>query len=595
MKKIISFSIFFILIIPFSYANLIINEIMADPLADEALNEWIELYNNNSFELNLSGYKISDSSDTDTIEGGLYNKEGTIIPAFGYAIITDEATRVYNNFNVSPQAIRLYVDDSSIGNGLSNNGETITLYDNNNNVIHSITYTKTSQDLSWSYVNGSLFKSDPTPGYNNLGALYVGSSLGCDFQTEIILSNTLFEDPDNFSFRLRAVKNKGTTTNFTMRAKIIDLFDSIIKEYSPFTNASITKQRTSSTYSPNLQEGRSYYLIANISTDCEDSDISNNYDSRLITIKGGSLKADSDFHISNIYDLGSDNQAEFGQVIRFRLEVYKGNTLKKTITAWIENSEGKRASKTTKVNILEKYKNYSLTLPLQIDSNCDEELSDGTYYLIVDGLSYTDREKFKIKGHSTGLCKVIHSSESIARSGKLEYELAKFNNTITTRTINSEIKLSNTGDKDIKIKLWSYVYKGRKCYSGERKQNMQQFYLIAGSSEKIRLTNTINEAGPGEYKYKILINKDNQKTNKEIIETIYLKYPEESSASEISAKESFQSTSAIHSKNIEPEIYKLKIYPKNIYDSVTEKTKKLAIAFLIIVSVALNIALITLK
>ena len=106
---------------------LIINEIMADTIADESLNEWIELYNDDAAEINVSGWIIGDDNDNDTIEGGLYNEEGTIIPAFGYAIITDEATRVYNNFNVSNNAVRLYIDDSSIGGyGLSNSGETNT-------------------------------------------------------------------------------------------------------------------------------------------------------------------------------------------------------------------------------------------------------------------------------------------------------------------------------------------------------------------------------------------------------------------------------------------------------------------------------------
>jgi len=147
----------------YAFANLIINEIMADPVADETLNEWVELYNNASNEVNVSSYLVGDDTDNDTIEGGLYNKEGTIIPAYGYAIITDEATRVYNNFNVNNNAIKLYVDDSSIGGyGLSNNGETIYLYDNNRNLIDKVTYPKTSEDLSWAFINSSWFKAEPT-------------------------------------------------------------------------------------------------------------------------------------------------------------------------------------------------------------------------------------------------------------------------------------------------------------------------------------------------------------------------------------------------------------------------------------------------
>src|SRR3989344_2326313 len=119
---------------------IIINEIMADTL-DDKYNEWLELYNDENKEVNVSGWIIGDDDENDTIEGGLYDNEGTIIPAFGYAIITDDATRVYNNFNVSDTAIRLYVNDSSIGkNGLNDAGETIYLYDNKGNLRDKKTY-----------------------------------------------------------------------------------------------------------------------------------------------------------------------------------------------------------------------------------------------------------------------------------------------------------------------------------------------------------------------------------------------------------------------------------------------------------------------
>ena len=92
-----------------------INEIMADPIADETLNEWIELFNNESNPFNVSGFIIGDDKGNDTIEGGLYGKEGTIIESYRFAVITDSETRAYNNFNASQDAVRLYVGGSSIG------------------------------------------------------------------------------------------------------------------------------------------------------------------------------------------------------------------------------------------------------------------------------------------------------------------------------------------------------------------------------------------------------------------------------------------------------------------------------------------------
>ena len=97
--KYLLFASIFMFLMKISHA-IVINEIMADTITDESLNEWIELYNDGSSVVNVSGWIIGDDKDNDTLEGGLYNKEGTIIEAFGFAIITDDATRVYNNFNV---------------------------------------------------------------------------------------------------------------------------------------------------------------------------------------------------------------------------------------------------------------------------------------------------------------------------------------------------------------------------------------------------------------------------------------------------------------------------------------------------------------
>ena len=196
---------------------IIINEIMADTIADESLNEWIELYNNEETSINVSSWIIGDDNDNDTIEGGLYNEEGTIIEAFGYAIITDEATRVYNNFNVNSDAIRLYVDDGAIGNGLINSGETIYLYDNNENLIDKKTYNATTEDLSWAYLNESLHKADPSPGFANDESIIIDQ--GCDFAVEFILAKIVFDNSSEFSFKIRASKVSGQSTNFTMRGE----------------------------------------------------------------------------------------------------------------------------------------------------------------------------------------------------------------------------------------------------------------------------------------------------------------------------------------------------------------------------------------
>lgn len=120
--------------------RLAINEINYNPRGGritEYRREWIELYNYGSTAIDLSGWQISDNRATDNLEP----RSGTMtIPAGGYAIITANPTDVYTYYIVDPSAVRLQVDDSRIGNGLSNRGETITIRDPSGDAVESVTY-----------------------------------------------------------------------------------------------------------------------------------------------------------------------------------------------------------------------------------------------------------------------------------------------------------------------------------------------------------------------------------------------------------------------------------------------------------------------
>tara|TARA_Y100000310_G_scaffold336554_1_gene421440 strand:- start:21989 stop:23758 length:1770 start_codon:yes stop_codon:yes gene_type:complete len=585
--KLLVYLLFFIFLIQISN-GVMINEIMADPIADETLNEWIELYNNESVSINVSNWVIGDDNDNDTIEGGLYDKEGTIIEAFGYAIITDKATRVYNNFNISSDAVRLYVDDSSIGGyGLSNNGETIHLYTKNNNLIDKKTYNATTEDLSWAYLNGSLHNSNPTPGFPNDDSII--AEQGCDYAVELILAKTMFDNSSEFSFKVRASKVSGSKTNLTMRAKIEDLNGKLIKEYKPFTNESITKQRTSTEYTPNLEEGKSYTIYSNITVQCNDTNIQNNFDTRIITIKGKPLQEFSSIDIVRIYDLGSDKKAKFGQTIRIKLNAYKGNTNKNSIAIWIENKKEERLSKHSKTNLDLKYTNYSLTLPVQIKPNCDEKFKDGSHIIKTLGLDSEDEEELEIEDLTDSMCDVKIIKETSISSKKFSFELKDYNKNIEVgKEFTTKITFDNNNNQDINIKVWSYVYRGPKSYSGDREENKKEFILKANSLHIVELENTVENAEPGNYKFKVLVNKNNQKTNNEIIKDIVIN--ENIKTEKIDTKQNKENIGTETEKQIANNIltgnYGL------VYESTTEKAKNLIPLFLIILSILINIVLI---
>ena len=134
-----------------------INEVLYNPTQDENYNEWIELYNPTDQPIDISGWSITDNSAQDFLEADTQNGDGTtIILAYGYAIIADQGTRIYENFSIPDSAIKLCVDDASIGNGLGNSEDKLILKNNAGEIIDSIEWGEDYLDIPGS----------PTPSVN---------------------------------------------------------------------------------------------------------------------------------------------------------------------------------------------------------------------------------------------------------------------------------------------------------------------------------------------------------------------------------------------------------------------------------------------
>ena len=129
-------------------ANVIINEIMYDPQLNENYFEWIELYNPTNQSINVSSWTITDNSATDFLEGDFDHGNGTtIIQPYGYAILTDQDTKIYENFSIPNDTITLYVDDTSIGNGLGNSGDKLILKNETGEIIDTVEWIIDYSDI----------------------------------------------------------------------------------------------------------------------------------------------------------------------------------------------------------------------------------------------------------------------------------------------------------------------------------------------------------------------------------------------------------------------------------------------------------------
>jgi len=128
--------------------TIVANEIMYNPSGQDDRWEWVELYNSTCEDVDVAGWKFSDANQTDDILGDSEHGTGsTVIPAGGYAIITTQATEVYDPgspYSVDPDVIKLQVDDSKLGNGLHDNQDTVTILDDSDEMVDSVSY-----DDSW--------------------------------------------------------------------------------------------------------------------------------------------------------------------------------------------------------------------------------------------------------------------------------------------------------------------------------------------------------------------------------------------------------------------------------------------------------------
>src|SRR3954453_9415904 len=103
----------------------VFNEIMYHPATNEPASEWVELYNQNAVDVDLSGWRITDGID-------YLFPNGTVIKGGGYLVVA-----------ISPASLRAAGVTNVVGpftGRLSNNGELLRLRDINNRLMDSVSY-----------------------------------------------------------------------------------------------------------------------------------------------------------------------------------------------------------------------------------------------------------------------------------------------------------------------------------------------------------------------------------------------------------------------------------------------------------------------
>jgi parallel beta-helix repeat protein len=111
-------------------ADLVLTEIMAN--ADsESTGEYVEIYNPTDTEIDAGGLYISDGDSSDALVG--FQSGSTLIPAYGYGIILDPGYAY--DYYLPIDATLLTTEDATIGDGIANSSDPVTLYDTDGTTV----------------------------------------------------------------------------------------------------------------------------------------------------------------------------------------------------------------------------------------------------------------------------------------------------------------------------------------------------------------------------------------------------------------------------------------------------------------------------
>jgi len=125
-------------------SGILINEILPSPKGSDETEEWIEIYNQNDFEVDLSGWKISDTAGKTTT---FIFPAGTKISARGFLVLSRPTTKIT----------------------LNNDGDTLNLIQPDGSIIEKVSFEKAPIGQSYNKKENSWVWSDNlTPGAVNV-------------------------------------------------------------------------------------------------------------------------------------------------------------------------------------------------------------------------------------------------------------------------------------------------------------------------------------------------------------------------------------------------------------------------------------------
>ncbi len=364
------------------------------------------------------------------------------------------------------------------------------------------------------------------------------AAISCDIQLSLNLNESIFyQNGQSFKF---SPELSNQSFPYQIEYWIEDLFGEIVK---PKINTTNTNEKS---WKTDIQEqDRVLLMKAIVYPSCSDHNLNNNIAQQMFIVtknqsseisSSSSLAADLEENSSlNISDINPEI-ASYGSMISADLQIYKGGTTKYALSMWAEK-DGKIISEKTKANFKTKYSSYKLTLPLRVDPDCDRKHGDGKAQLIVEGLGVQTEKEFTLQGIERDSCAVpAPATSTSSSSSNSEYaSTAKKKDYIILRdfpvqleagdTARIKVELFDTQDSD--YEMWSYLYRGSKCYScaaGEKDDNLISVSVKENKAKFVEMLVTVDpEMEEGEYSLAVKYKKADQKTLKSLTEKVHVK------------------------------------------------------------------------
>lgn len=601
MRKILIFIILTIILANQAY-SLVINEIMYNP-PDELggkYNEWIELYNPSDEIVNLTGWKIADPSDH-ILDASL----GDYIEPNGYFILAKTPDDFLQYYDIECNVVKTAFY-------LSNSGEEILLKDPDDNIVDSLTYDDSLADgdgNTLQSINDSWCAGLPTPCRENYCPPEPSFTLS--YPPFVLSDGTYFlvgteisgfpdgaydikidiKDEDGQRIARLYNPNEEKWQSTTYYIKGISMVEEGYGNFVAYTKIDPDKDYTgTATIQAKLRLSGS---SSSTGTSLQAFNVVENMLYEEVQETTETAQESTQQQNSSIEILGSESSAEFGDIIKVKLKVFRGSILKYAVYAYVVNDKNRKVSEKTTMHFKSKNTDYTLTVPVQLNFNCNERYDEGDYTIIVEGLDEEDTEEITLSGKSSECGKAVSSSTSNTPTLASPASLPKFTYEISSKpdeieaekSFTTKVDLTNNDDELHDFEIWSYVFRGPKSYSGDRESNKKIVSLKPGVTKVIELENKVDDAKPGDYSIKIKLKRDDQKTVKELTEPITVK---------ASPKDKEQQEEFLQLIGREGPVRVLKT-PVGIYESKKIQTKELTLYLIIVLAILIDIALIMKK